>query len=281
MSKVPIISVMVALLVVAIIYFGGNTKPPLPEPKASKGAVGSGPMSNAVANFDVDSFIVASKKGMTQHALSELQAKDQELHSIRDSSKLAPIFSQYAEIWKEHKQYPLAAYFYSLEAKLEKSEKKLTFAAQLFLDLARNEHNASVQNWEANGAITCFEQLLELNPSNDTVRLSLAECYFGTGAAMKGVSLVKEITAKDPENGAANLLLGQQGLISQQFEKAVQRFETVLKNEPKNVEAMLGLAEAYKGLGQKEKAKELLQDCKKLIDNPNFVKDIDSYIKTF
>ena len=98
---------------------------------------------------------------------------------------------------------------------------------------------------------------------------------------MKGVVLVKEITAKEPENKAANLLLGQQGLISQQYDKAKQRFETVLKNEPKNVEAMLGLAEALKGLGEIEKAKKLLEECKKLIDNPAFAKDIEEYIKTF
>ncbi|MCC6187075.1 MAG: tetratricopeptide repeat protein [Chitinophagaceae bacterium] len=283
MTKGPIISVIVALLLVAVIYFAGNTKPPKPEPTTETGAMagGGGQMQAAIPSLDVDSFIIAAKKGMSQHALSEMQAIDQKLHSVRDSAKLAPLFGQYAQTWKEHKQFPLAAYFYSLEAKLEKSEKKLTFAAQLFLDLARNEHEASVQNWEANGAIACYEQLLELNPSNDTARLSLAECYFGTGAAMKGVGLVKEITAKDPEHAGANLLLGQQGLISQQFEKAAQRFETVLKKDPKNVEAMLGLAEAFKGLGQKDKAKALLEECKNLIDNPNFVKDIDDYIKTF
>ena len=55
----------------------------------------------------------------------------------------------------------------------------------------------------------------------------------------------------------------------------------VLKNEPKNVEAMLGLAEALKGLGEIEKAKQLLEECKKLIDNPAFAKDIEEYIKTF
>jgi hypothetical protein len=44
---------------------------------------------------------------------------------------------------------------------------------------------------------------------------------------------------------------------------------------------MLGLAEALKGLGEIEKAKQLLEECKKLIDNPAFAKDIEEYIKTF
>jgi len=280
-KKAPLISVFIALILVAVIYFGGNTKPPMPKASAEKATTAGGPMQQKASPFDVDSLIIASKKSMAQHALGELQAVDIQLRKVTDSAQLSPIFGQYAQIWKEHKQFPLAAYFYSLEAKLEKSEKKLTFAAQLFLDLARNEHSAELQTWEASNAIACFEDILKLNPSNDSAKLALAECYFGTGEAMKGVVLVKEITSKEPENKAANLLLGQQGLISQQFDKAKQRFETVLKNEPKNVEAMLGLAEALKGLGEKQKAKALLEDCKKIINNPAFAKDIDEYIKTF
>lgn len=279
-TKAPLIVILSALALTALIYFGANTIPP--KPKATAGTNNAqGGMQEMSTNLDVDSLIIASKKGLSQHALSELQKADQDLRSARDSSQLPAIFEQYAQIWKEHKQFPLAAYYYYLAAKLENSEKKLTFAAQLFLDLARKEHEAPLQNWEALNAIDAFSRILVINPNNDSVKLTLAECYFGTGAAMKGVALVKEITAKDPENVAANLLLGQQGLVSQQFDKAQQRFETVLKNEPKNVEAMLGLAESYKGLGEKEKAKTILEECKTLIDNPEFVKDIDQYIKTF
>lgn len=281
MTKAPLISVLIALLLVAGIYFGGNTTPPKPKETTEKPANAAGQMNQKINALDVDSLIIASKKSLAQHALSELQAVDIQMRNVTDSVQLAPIMTQYAQIWQEHKQFPLAAYYYSLAAKLEKSEKKLTFAAQLFLDLARKEHSAELQTWEADNAISGFEEILKLNPSNDSIKLALAECYFGTGEAMKGVVLVKEITTKEPENKAANLLLGQQGLISQQFDKAKQRFETVLKNDPKNVEAMLGLAEALKGLGETQKAKALLEDCKKIINNPAFAKDIDEYIKTF
>ena len=127
----------------------------------------------------------------------------------------------------------------------------------------------------------CFEHIIKLNPNNDTAKIGLAECYFGTGAAMKGVVVLKEITNKEPDNIPANLLLGQQGLISGQFEKAKLRFETVLKKEPKNLEAMLGLAEAYKELGEKDKAVKLLENFKLLVNNPAIAKDVDAYIKTF
>lgn len=276
MKKLPLISVIAALLLVVGLLFV-NTKPPKPTETAERPMAGAKPQSS----FAIDSFELAVKKKLAQHALGELQSIEQQLNTSTDSIKTAALYQQYADVWKEHKQLPIAAHYYSLAAKLENSEKKLTFAAQLFLELARNEHSGELQTWEAKNAATCFDQILFINPANDTAKLSLAEVYFATGEAMKGVALVKEITAKDPENSAANMLLGQQGLISGQNEKAKQRFETVLKNNPKDVEAMLGLAEAYKGLGEKEKAIELLENCKKYIDNPAFAKDVDEYIKNF
>lgn len=281
MRSTPLIALIAAVLLTAGIYFL-NTIPPKPE--ATKGAPQApmaGAMTAQTADFNIDSLILAVKKSASQHVLGELQSIEKQAGKVTDSLQLAPFFTRYGQLWQEHKQFALAAYYYSLAAKLENSQKKLTFAAQLFLDLARKEHSAGMQNWEVANAVACFEQSLKLNPDNDTVRLGLAECYFGTGEAMKGVVLLKEITNKDPENKAANLLLGQQGLVSGQFDKARQRFETVLKNEPENLEAMLGLAEAYKGLGTKEKAIELLEKSKKLIKNPEFEKDIDAYIKTF
>ncbi len=276
----PVISVLVALLLLAGVYFGLNTIPPKPKTPAGKPAMGGGQMSHQHAELNVDSFILAQKKKLPQHALGEIQAVETQLRGAKDSAQMAGIFQQYGQIWQEHKQMQLAAHYYSLAAKLENSEKKLTFAAQLFLDLARNEHSEGLQHWEAESAAACFEKSLALNPNNDTVRLGLAECYFGSGEAMKGVAVIKEITKKDPENKAANLLLGQQGLISQQYPKAQQRFETVLKNDPKNLEAMLGLAEAFKGQGENQKAIALLLECKKQINNPAFAKDIDDYIKS-
>ena len=77
------------------------------------------------------------------------------------------------------------------------------------------------------------------------------------------------------------MMLGKLAVQSGQFEKAVKRFETILRQEPKNTEAMYFMAAAYKGLGNKEKAIALLEECKKLVNKPEFSKDIDQYINSF
>jgi lipopolysaccharide biosynthesis regulator YciM len=278
------ISIGVALVLLAVIYKWGNTNPPLPKDKPARpdmatAAAMQAPEARPEASFD--SLLSVARREMPQHAMGELLEAERALSVAKDSPAMAPVFTSLAKIWQEHKQAPVAAYYYSLAAKLENSEKKLTFAAQLFLDLARQEHSPTVQSWEVNRAIENYDRVIGLNPQNDTARIGLAECYFGTGAAMKGVSVLREITNKDPEHIPANIMLGQQGLISGQYDKAQIRFETVLKKDPKNLEAMLGLAEAYKGQGHKDKAVELLEKCKLIINKPEFTKDVDNYIKNF
>jgi len=201
---------------------------------------------------------------------------------MSDSLQMAPVFTTLAQTWQQHKQLPVAAYYYAKAAKLENSEKKLNFAGQFFLDLLHEAPSAEVQMWESLQAVACFERSLEVNPDNDTTKMALAAGYIeGTGETMRGVQLLLGITREKPDNIPANLMLGRMSIQSGQYDKAVQRYETVLKQEPENTEALYFLAEAYKGKGNKEKAIELLEKCKKIVNKPEFSKDIDQYINSF
>lgn len=228
-----------------------------------------------------DSIYLAAKKELPTHAGQEVVTIEQAINSKTDSTAMIGDFANLAKIWQEHKQLPIAAYYYLTEGKLANSEKKLTFAAQLFLDLARKSQSETVQAWEGEMAIDGFKKILELNPANDTASVNLAECYMGMGQTMKGVLVLRDLTAKKPDNIPANLMLGQQGIVSGQLDKAQARFSRVLELDKTNIEAMLGLAEVYKSKGDKTKAVEVLERAKKQMNNPDFSKDIDNYIKSF
>jgi cytochrome c-type biogenesis protein CcmH/NrfG len=131
-------------------------------------------------------------------------------------------------------------------------------------------------------AIACFEEALKVNPDNVDTKIALASCYTdGTGETMKGVTLLREVTQKDSNNIAANIILGKLAIQSGQFDKAVKRLERVIALRSDNTEAMYFLAEAYKGLGDKNKAIEMFEQCKRLVNKEEFSAEIDNYIKTF
>ena len=98
---------------------------------------------------------------------------------------------------------------------------------------------------------------------------------------MNGVQQLLSITRRDPEHAGANLMLGRLDITSGQFPKAIDRLGKVLQKDENNREALYFLAEAYKGQGNKAKAIELFERCKRVVNNPDFSKDIDTYIKSF
>ncbi len=66
-------------------------------------------------------------------------------------------------------------------AKLENSEKSLTFAAQLFLNNLRGQDNPELKNWMANESRDLFERAGKLNPDNDSTKIGLGATYiFGS-----------------------------------------------------------------------------------------------------
>lgn len=284
MRKGHYIALFAAVALIAALYWGVNTKPPKKtgENAQAAGHVEGDGHTDEVAPASVDSILAAADKNLHDHALEDIKALKIKLEGETSPQAKAAIYSQMGEVLQQHKELAGAAYYYTEAAKLENSEKSLNFAARLNSDLLRSAEQPSVKAWAAQQAIAAYEQSLKLNPDNDTVKMALAVCYIdGSTQPMQGIQLLLGITREKPDNIPANLMLGQFSIRSGQLDKAAERFEKVISLEPDNTEALYFLAEVYKGQGKKEKAIELLEKCKKIINNPEFSKEIDNYIKTF
>lgn len=230
----------------------------------------------------LDSIMTAARQSLPAHASAELQQIEKKIAQQPDSVAMAPFFDQAAAIWREHHQPAMYAWTSGNAARLAQSEKKLTFAGQFYLELMHDAGSPAMQAWAAQGAIGCLNQALELNPDDDTARIALATAYVeGTSAPMSGISILREMVAKSPDHVAANLLLGRLSIQSGQWEKAVERLEHVQKLDPNNREALYFLGEAYRGAGQKEQAIATFRRLEKLVNKPEFTKDIESYINSF
>jgi len=273
----------VGLAVLALLYFfgirnqeGGGHQHEAGTEKEAKGA--SGPM---MPQNDVEA---AEFSDIYQAALAKLSAADvvkEKQISSKANGPSPELFRDQAEFW-EKKDLNVAAHFYKEGALLENTEKSLTFAGNLLTLQMANTPEAEIKEWQANAAIECFTKALEKKPENLDTKIALASCYIdGTGEIMKGVGALKEVTAADNDNLPANLLLGKLSVQSGQHEKAIKRLNVVLSQDSKNSEAMYFLAETYKNMGNKEKAIDLFEQCKKIVNNPDFSAEIDNYINTF
>jgi tetratricopeptide (TPR) repeat protein len=278
MQKPQIILVSIGVALVALLYFGANRVPPKQAPEAPVAARDAnqegGMQAQAIEPTSFEDIKTKALAGVN----AELKNKILELGTKQDASSIKAL----SNLWLQAKNKNMAAKYNADYSKLEKSEKSLTFASQNFIDLLNREEDPGLKAWQASEAISVLNEVLKINPNNNSAQIALATCYTnGTGEPMKGIQMLLGMVRKDSNNIPAALTLGAMAMKSQQWPKAITRFEGILQKDPKNKEAMYSLAESYKSSGNIAKAKELFNKCKTLVNNPSFSKDIDEYIKTF
>jgi tetratricopeptide (TPR) repeat protein len=254
---------------------------------------------------------VTTKKEMPPVAKTEVPVFDIKDTLIAEKQKLSPVqliyvtniengisrgdlknqtenqYTNLANFWKDSvASFVPYVYYLSEAAKLDNSEKKLTFAARLILENMRREDNPGKKVWEAQTAASLFEQALKLDPENADLKVGLGSCYvYGEGMignaeqTMKGIQQLLQVVKKDSNNMQAQLVLGIGGVISNQFDKAIERLNKVVNFDPHNLEAVSWLADAYAAKGDKQNAIKWYEQSKHLVNNPEFSKEIDERIK--
>lgn len=189
-------------------------------------------------------------------------------------------YKQLYSVWDSLNQLPIAAHYLAEAAKLENSEKSLTFAANLFLEHLQHAQEPGVMKWEAQQAIELLDKAITLNPGNDSLKIRQALVYMNTGEPMTGVQKLRALVAEHPDNVEAQVTLANLAITSGQYDKAIERLETLLQKKPDEAKAIFVLAEAYKSKGDIKKAVALFQKCKELLKDPSLKAEIDNYIKT-
>ena len=197
------------------------------------------------------------------------------------------VYRQLAGFWRDSVHFfEPYAYYTGAAAKLENSEKSLTFAARQFLNELKGTNQPAVKQWMADESKDLFERALAINPGNDSSKIGLGSCYiFGSTAGnpqevMMGIQKILEVARKDSTNMYAQLMLGIGGVVSGQLDKATDRLKKVVDKEPGNLEAIFMLAEAYERKGDNASAVKWYEAGKKYISSPQLTEEIDNKIKT-
>lgn len=266
----------IALLITAALY-AASEKQFFGAPKTKKPQIAVATQ----AEFSIDSVLLHEKEHLTpdqitrinflEHSISRGDVKDQQLH----------IYHQLAAFWRDTaKSFNPFAWYSAEAARLENSEKSLTFAARLYLNRLIEENDSQLKQWEAFQAKDLFERSLKLNPDNDSAKVGLGEAYLYGGIAMpmQGISMIREVTTKNPDNIYALLSLGRASLMSNQTEKAVEHFKKVVSIQPDNLEAIFRIAEIAEQAGNKKEAIEWYTKLLPLIDRAEIKQDIETRI---
>lgn len=245
-------------------------------------------LASNVTLFEAEHFIDDAKGNLTPSQAIYLTKLENGISRGDVPAQQVIAYQSLADFWKDSiGSYEPYLFYLGKASKLDNSEKKLTFAAQLFLEALRGEQDNAKLNWETTEAIDLFERAIKLNPENDDLRIGLGSCYvYGKGRngnpqeTMKGIQELLAVARKDSNNMKVQIVLGVGGLVSGQFDKALERFQRVVKNQPTNLEAVAYLADTYAAKGNKEEAIRWYNISKRLSNNPHYTEEVDKRINS-
>lgn len=266
------------LLLFTALFFFGRTVPL----KDKKTATAQQDNHAEAESFNFTDLLQKAKEKLNNNQLQRITALENSVIRGDVKEQQMHVYHQLAKFWKDSaKIFEPYAYYTAEAAKLENSEKSLTFAAQLFIDNLFDEGNPAMQTWLANNGKVLLEKALEINPNNDSSKIGLGACFILgniSNQPMQGILPVKAIADKSPDNLYAQWVLGLGGKKSGQYDKAIERFGIIVKKEPKNLGAMLHLAECYDLKGDKPDAIKWYQMVQTIIPNPEAKKELQNRI---
>lgn len=243
----------------------------------------SGKESNAgVKHTTFDAYISELEKRQIQNlsndkkesvALWKKQIAEKGQESLR-------FYDSLAFVWDNESLHALAAYCYEQKAIADQSENSWLNAAYRYFDAMKQSVDTTIKNLMTQKSIDAYTRVLELNPSNLNAKSDLGVLYAeGTTEPMKGISLLREVVAENPNHEMAQMNLGFLSFKSNQYEKAIERFDKVLAINPARIDMHLYKAQTYRQMNKPDKAIDELEKFIASSDNKELVNEASKLIE--
>lgn len=257
MTKTQWIAVAGAVVLFVAMYFGCDRVPP-----AQKNLEASRSLSAQATNLGA--LLKDAKETLESEQANAILALESQLAEAPDEATRLETLKALSGRWFDF-GYPAIAGGYARQiAESEGTEESWSIAGTTFLIGVQRSEEPKVRAYCTEQAVQAFENAISLNPENINHKVNLALCYVENppeAEPMKGIQMLIGLNQQNPENVVVLNNLGRLAIRTGQFDRAVQRLEKVLSLEPDNQRAICLLAQAYRGAGAEEKAREMESRC--------------------
>ncbi len=263
------IAVIAGSIVLIVLLLLANTQ----LPKEEDAPAMSEHSGNAEITIDV--LVENAKSGLTANQKQQLEKLVEATKTLTDKKTAF----ENIIIQSDSLHQPILSAYYMEQAALVSSvEKNWSEAGNRYYNATRfAKENERIVLYKK--AMDCFEKTLEINSKNVEAKISLASCYVeGSSDPMKGIGMLREVEKTDSNNVNLQLNFAFFSEKSGQWDRAIARFQKVLKIQPDFIEAYLHLADAYQQKGDKANAIESLEKYKNLVDDVTIKTEVQDYI---
>jgi tetratricopeptide (TPR) repeat protein len=218
-----------------------------------------------------------SMEGLNASLKSLISDLESQLKSASDDEKLE-LYKKLAQQWDDVNLTTPSSLYYELIAEKEPNFEAWLKAGDKFTDAYQQSMDTLVQPVLVQKAINSYQKADKLKPNTLEVKTGLGIAYVsGTPNPMQGITLLLDVVKQDPKNLKANLNLGLFSMKSGQFDKAVERFKTVIEIAP-SAEAWFYLASSYESMNRNADAIAAYLKTKEIAADPNMSQFVDRKI---
>jgi len=287
MNKKQIVVIVVVVATMGYLY--SLPVKGLIKPKATQGHTNTvATEKRPVTNVSAETVSSMAKIAIGPALAGQINDLEGKLKNATDDAAKLALQKQLAKHWDDVNQAAPAAFYYQAIARKENTFADWLITGNHFNDAFKFTQDTAVQPSFVVNAIESFKNAVKQKPESLDAKTGLGVAYVNQtslgitdpdgGSPMQGIMLLLDVVKQDPNNRNANLSLGMFAMKSGQYQKAVQRFKTVIAQKPE-VEPYFYLAESYKQLGMKKEAIDAYQRCREMMPDSAFDQRIDAYIK--
>ncbi|MBC7696099.1 MAG: tetratricopeptide repeat protein [Burkholderiales bacterium] len=264
----------VGLLITAVVLFVLLFLAPKTNPeKETKDKVTSSASEKVLS---LETFITMASKSLKP----EVKATYDDLLAKAKSSQVDTAFVSVVQFWDKQKRPDFAAYFVEQIAERKNTSIAYSKAGDRYYYSVRFTKDNNEIPTLYQSAIRCYEKAIEKDDKNIDAKIQLAACFVEDGKdPMKGIGLLRDVEKTDSNNVKLQLTFAFFSVKSQQWDKAIKRFEKVLSIDPLYIEAYLHLADAYEQQGQKGKTIEMLEKYAGVTEDAMAKQEVLKYIE--
>lgn len=265
------IGLLLAAVVLFVLLF---LAPKIHTGKLDPGKNAMGKSTEEVVSLE--SFIASASNSLKPEEKTIYEA----LLATAKSSKVDTSFVPVVQFWDKQKRPDIAAFFVEQIAERKQTSLSYNKAGDRYYYSIRftKDNNEIPALYQA--AIRCYQVAIVKDSNNTDAKIQLAACFVEDGKdPMKGIGLLREVEKTDSNNVKLQLTFAFFSVKSQQWDKAIKRFNNVLRIDPLYIEAYLHLADAYEQQGQKEKTIEMLEKYASVTDDAMAKQEVLKYIE--
>ncbi|NGF55603.1 tetratricopeptide repeat protein [Parapusillimonas sp. SGNA-6] len=219
-----------------------------------------------------------SKQSINATIAQEITAIEKQIEQVEGEGKVS-LLQQLADKWDDVAKAIPQGFVYEEMARLSPTVGYWVKSGDAYREGYTNLQDTAMVSALNQRAIAAYEQALALDDKNLSAKTGLGSALVtGTNNPMQGIALLREVVEEDPKNVEANKALGLFSLQSQQFDKAIDRFKTVVEQKP-DAESYFYLATGYEKIGLKNEAIAAYQKSKEMAADPTLSQYIDRQIE--